>query len=288
MHLSKIYIASSTVLFCFFISCGGSVRSGKSAASFPGTWQATPITIDGNSKDWPSPYPNYDAKAMVAYATSNDANNLYVSLEAGEERTLMKILKQGLTISIDTGGKKSAQFHINYPLQNDNEIFDIENVHESRSHIALKQSEMRINRLIQTASQFSLEGFEGCNGGYMISQVVPCGIKVKARMDEYKQFIWEAAIPFRAIYGRDSITAADAGKPISVCYIVKGFKTATKTSGGGGGDNNSMGNLAGTAGNNSRMRNNPGTGASSGTLDPNQHYYQTTKTWKQFGLAYPK
>ncbi len=288
MHISKISIAFIVALFCLLLSCSSSKNTGSSKNTVPGTWQATPIAIDGNSKDWPSPYPNYDAKAMVAYATSNDANNLYVSVESGEERTLMKILKQGLTISIDTGGKKNPQFHINYPLQNDNEFFDVATAHEIRSQIMLKQSEMRINRLIQDASQFSLEGFDGCSGGYMVSQTVPCGVKVKARMDEYKQFVWEAVIPFKAIYGRDSITAADAGKPISVCYIVKGFKTATKTSGGGGGDNNSMGNLAGTAGNNSRMRNNPGSGGSSGTLDPNQHYYQTTKTWKQFGLAYPK
>ncbi len=67
-------------------SCNSSKHSGKSHSSVPGTWQAEPIVIDGDSKDWPSPYPNYDSKAMVAYATSNDRKNLYLTVETGDER----------------------------------------------------------------------------------------------------------------------------------------------------------------------------------------------------------
>src|SRR4051812_31694016 len=98
-------------------SCGGSKHSGSKNLA-PGTWQATPIIIDGDSKDWPSPYPNYDSKAMIAYASSNDAQNLYITMQTGDELALMKILKQGMTVSIDTGGSKDATFQINYPLSN--------------------------------------------------------------------------------------------------------------------------------------------------------------------------
>ena len=140
---------------------------------------------------------------------------------------------------------------------------------------------------MQEAGQFSLDGFAGCTGGYMISQVLPCGIKVKAKMDEYKQFVWEAAIPFKAIYGIDSNSASSANKPISVCYVVHGFKKAKTTSGG---DNNSMSNIsgaAGNAGNNNQMRNAANISTQASSQDPNEYYYQTTKTWKQFGITYP-
>ena len=72
-------------------SCKSS-KSTKTATTLPGTWQAQPIAIDGDTKDWPSPYPNYDAKAKVAYATSNDKYNLYITMETGDEQTQMKIL----------------------------------------------------------------------------------------------------------------------------------------------------------------------------------------------------
>lgn len=276
---------SKYIICCclFLISCSTSKRAASPKNVAPGAWQATPVTIDGDSKDWPSPYPNYDATANIAYTASNDAYNLYVTMEAGEERTLVKILKQGMTISIDTNGRKDPQFSVNYPLQNDNEPFDVTTAHESRSQMAIKQSENRINRMMQEAGQFSLDGFGNCNGGFMISQVLPCGVKVKAKIDEYKQFVWEAAIPFKAIFGIDSLSQVYAGKPISICYTVKGFRTATKTSGGG--DNSSMTNVGGTAGNNSQQRNAANLSTRPMTQDPNQHYYQTTKTWKQFGLA---
>ncbi|MCD6010345.1 MAG: hypothetical protein K0Q79_207 [Flavipsychrobacter sp.] len=277
-------------IICFItsvliLSCSTSKKGGNSKNTLAGTWQATPITIDGDSKDWPSPYPSYDADAKIAYATSNDTRNLYVTMESGDERTLYKILKQGLTISIDTHGRKDPQFFINYPMQNDNEPIDIDNIHESRSQMAMKQSENRINRMMQHAGQFSLEGFAGCNGGYMVSQTLPCGVKVKARMDEYKQFVWEAAIPFKAIYGIDSISSSIASRPISVCYTVHGFKKATKTSGG---DNSSMSNVGGAAGNNNQNRNAANINTQPSSQDPNQYYYQTTKTWKQFGVTYQR
>lgn len=279
---------NNNFIFCclismFLLSCGAAKNGGGSKNTVPGTWQATPITIDGDSKDWPSPYPNYDVTSKIAYATSNDTRNLYVTVESGDQRTLYKILKEGLTIAIDTHGRKDPQFFINYPLQNNNEVIDITTVYDNRSQIAMKQSENRINKMMQDAGQFSLEGFGSCSGGYMISQVLPCGVKVKARMDEYKQFVWEATIPFKAIYGIDSISAAHANKPISVCFTVHSFKKAKTTSGG---DNNNMSNISGAAGNNSQNRNAANISTAASSQDPNEHYYQTTKTWKQFSLVW--
>src|ERR1700733_16221077 len=109
--LYKYVPVTSVFLFSFvsilsILSCGSSHHSGKGKAVLPGTWQPEPIVIDGDSKDWPSPYPNYDAKAMVAYATSNDKENLYITMETGDELTQIKILKQGMIVSIDTSGNK--------------------------------------------------------------------------------------------------------------------------------------------------------------------------------------
>ncbi len=76
------------------MSCNSSKHSGKNGG-VPGTWQATPIVIDADSKDWPSPYPNYDSKALIGYATSNDKKYLYITMETGDENTEMKVLKEG-------------------------------------------------------------------------------------------------------------------------------------------------------------------------------------------------
>jgi hypothetical protein len=277
------------VIAVMFSSCNISKHSGKSHDAMPGTWQSQPIVIDGDSKDWPSPYPNYDAKAMVAYATSNDKRNLYITMETGDEMTQMKILKQGMAVSIDTNGKKDAQFTISYPLQNDNDPGDMTKAsykvkNDMQAHSLEKKMEQRMNKNAEGANQFSLDGFKDCNGGFMVTQNLPCGIKVIARIDEYKELVWEAVIPFKALYNKDSITEADAGKPISVCFAVKGFKRPESKSTEG--NNNSM-----TA-NNMRTGGMGGGGGRGGgrgsATNPMEHLYESTKTWKHFGIAYQR
>src|ERR1700733_7704901 len=97
-----------------FISC----KSSKSGSSkrLPGMWQPQPITIDGNNKDWPSPYPEYDDKAQLGYAVSNDKNNLYITVETGDPATQLKIMRNGLTVWIDKTGEKNEQTAINFPI----------------------------------------------------------------------------------------------------------------------------------------------------------------------------
>lgn len=275
------------VVVCGLVSCGA-LKHARKPSVMAGTWQDTPITIDGDSKDWPSPYPNYDAKAMVAYATSNDRNNLYITIETGDDLTQLKILRQGMIISIDTGGGKTATFHINYPLQNDTDPLSLPPASELL-HMT-PQFKQRMYKQAETANQYALDGFPGCNGGYLVTQMAPCGVKVRMRIDEYKQLVWEAQVPFKVLYGTEELPFALAKKPISVCYEVKGFRRNAPK----GNDNTDMnmnqggmGGTPGTAGSfgsNSRQR-----GMSSGTRtqeSPTDRLYETTKTWKHFSLEY--
>ena len=278
------------------LSCGSSKHSRKSDA-MPGAWQATPIVIDGDSKDWPSPYPNFDAKAKIAYATSNDRKNLYITMETGDEMTQTKILKQGMVVSIDTGGGKNIEFHINYPLPTDNDDIDIPKNEGGRKQqdgetmFSGRQIQMKLEKMTKSANQFSIEGFINCNGGYMVSQTAPCGISVTARIDEYKELVWEAVVPFKAIYNKNTITAEDANKPISVCFAVKGFKQpgtkGTDNGGNSGGNSGGMGNSGmGGRGGGGGGRGGKGGGKSSTTENPMQHLYESTKTWKYFSIVY--
>ena len=269
------------------VSCGGSRHSGKSKNYMTGTWQQQPIAVDGDSKDWPSPYPNFDAKARIAYATSNDRENLYITMETGDEMTQMKILKQGMTVSIDTSGGKDATFQINFPLPNDAEPIELpqDTRKNDAASLRTKQLDIRLSKSVREANQFSLDGFIGCNGGYMVSQTAPCGIKVIARIDEFRELVWEAVVPFKAIYGKSAITATDADKPISVCFAIKAFKNpAAKNNDNGG--NGISNNTGGTGANISGRGRSGGTGATRQPENPMQHLYDNTKTWKQFGLAY--
>jgi hypothetical protein len=286
--IKKLFFSASATTLILFSSCSV-LHKHKSPKALPGTWQSTPIAIDGDSKDWPSPYPNYDAKALIGYATSNDKHNLYITMEAGDELTQLKVLKKGMVVSIDTGGQKDGQMHINYPLENDDDPLDMVKQDKSSYHYSHidHQFDAIIEKSLRTATQLSLDGFISGNGGFTITQQTPSGIKVRAKIDEYRELVWEAVVPFKAIYGTDTITAAQAGKPISVCFAIKGYKKPdTKGNDNmSGGSNNSMQGMGG--GRSNAMRGGGG-GASprAAAANPMENLYESSKTWKQFGIAF--
>lgn len=281
-------------LLCTLLSlqaCSSAKHTDKQK-KLPGDWQQTPVVVDGNSNEWPSPYPNYDSRAKVGYATSNDRDNLYITVETGDEYTEMKILKAGLTVWIDTDGGKQQQMAINYPLQDDNDPYDPskkDDQQSSSSPSSMRVPELgaKIRRALDDATQLTIEGFPGCSGGFAVAQNNNCGIKVHIGIDEYKELIWEASIPFKAIYGKSQITKADEGKPISVCFAVKAFKKGPSTHGNdvsSGGMNGGMGGHMGGGG----MGSHGGGGrrGMNGQENPRDLLFESTKTWKQFGLAY--
>jgi len=279
-------LASLTVM-----SCGNSKNTGKSSV-MPGTWQAQPIVIDGDSKDWPSPYPNYDSKGRIAYATSNDKDNLYITMQTGDEMTQLKILKQGMTIGVDTEGGKSPSLLINYPLKNDMEPLDItheESLKRGNQDLMAKQLGQKVKRSVQDANQFTLEGFSNCTGGFLVSQTTPCGVKVKMGYDEYQELIVEIVIPFKVIYHKDQLTQSDLGKPLTVCYAIKGFKKEAANKSGDasnlGAGGASMGSARGGQGGGGGRGGGKG-GRGNAIDDPLAQLYENTKTWKQFGVAY--
>ncbi len=288
----KHIIAGVAVLGLLCGNCSILKKTSSSNEALPGTWQTTPIVVDGDSRDWPSPYPNYDSKSKVAYATSNDGKYLYLTMETGDELTQLKILKAGMIVSIDTGGRKNLEFNVNYPLENDNGNLELpqgDGKQDAAKH-AEKQMRQQIKKAMDQSSQLSIDGFPNCSGAYTMSQSNPCGIKLKMKIDEYNELIWEAAIPIKALFNKDSLTSGDEGKPITVCFSVKALKPPKSgtVENANGGMNSAMGS-GGTRGNGAMGNGMGRTGGAGGhgrsaPENPLAHLYNNTKTWKQFRL----
>ncbi|XZF12488.1 hypothetical protein ACTHGU_11905 [Chitinophagaceae bacterium MMS25-I14] len=274
----------------FAASCGGSKHSQSSKKQ--GTWQAQPVVIDGANNDWPSPYPLYDSKAKIGYAASNDRDNLYITMQTGDRQTIMKILRNGLTVWIDTSGRKSQQMSINYPVEN-TEMPTRTGKEEGEMEKA--DMAMRRQRMVDNARNMSLNGFAGCNGDFLVKQANNCGIVVRIGFDEYNTLIWEASVPLKAIY-KPQLTAADAGKPVSICFAIKGMKQPKQDENGGnagggmrGGGGMSGGGMGGgMRGGGGGMRGGGGRGGAMGRNSDGtsrEDLFESTRTWYQTGLA---
>lgn len=269
-----------------FAACGSTKKT--TIPKLAGNWQAQPVLVDGDSKDWPSPYPAYDAKAKIGYAMSNDRKHLYITMECGDVMTQMKILRSGMNVWIDTSGAKGQAMVINYPLPSENagkqdlqyEGQALQNTAEGADRE--KRMQQRVKKNIDEAIQLSLEGFDACNGGFLVKQTNNCGIVVRMAMDEYNEMIWEAAIPFKALYGKEHIDKNDEGRPISVCFQVKGLKKPEKSKAESAGMNEGSMNTGGVRGGGApaALR------TEAGGAGERESIFETSKTWKQFGLAY--
>jgi len=273
----------------------------------PGVWQEQPITIDGSNKDWPSPYPEYDEKAQLGYAVSNDRENLYISVETGDQATQLKILKNGLTVWIDKAGGKDEVTAINYPIpstftkKGDPSSKEDQGMKlpqgqggDNVQRLRLAMSE-RIKKLIDDAREYSLEGFRACNFQFPILERDSCGIMVRINIDEDNELVWEAVVPLKSFYPKGQVDKRDAGHAMSICFETTGLPRPAGERGSGSGNRAGGGGFRPSVGMGGGMGMRMGGGMHSGgnrggsaTAKDNsmEPMYKSTKTWKHFGLAF--
>ena len=302
MFLAVLFVMAAFIVF----SCSSSRHS--KVKRLPGTWPAQPVTIDGYDNDWPSPYPEYDDKAMLGYAVSNDKENLYITVQTGDLATQLKILHEGLTVWIDRKGEKGEETAINYPIpmpaQNDARDHRQKQPQSGQQGLGDDRMEKRrmdledkVRAALGEAKEYSLQGFKACNLQFPILETDSCGIVVRIGIDSTNEMIWEAKIPFKAFYFKPQLTRADRGKPISVCFETTAMKRPTGQSPaggghGGGGFRPSVGiggfggmgmgmSMGGGGMHRGGSRNN-----NTNTPDIMEPAYKSTKTYKKFGLAY--
>ncbi|MEI8278868.1 MAG: hypothetical protein WCG87_03835 [Bacteroidota bacterium] len=286
MHNRSVIIFA---LFTIFIvaSCSSSKHSHKQVKRLPGKWQATPIVVDGNNKDWPNVYPFQDDKAMISYAITNDKDNLYITMMTGDQLTAMKILQEGFLLWVDKTGSKEQETAICFPKGYNRA--EVQGTERRRGEHANNLAE-RINKGLDKATAFTMDGFLACNGTYEVSSGDSCGIVVGIGLDEFNQLVWEAAIPFKAFYNKAGIERRDRGKPISICFDIKG---RDRPAGNAGGMNSrprvSVG-ISGMGGMGMGMGmggfGGGGRRGGSGRGEANEALYKSTKTWAKVGIAF--
>lgn len=77
-------------------------------------WMPQPVIVDGNSSEWHEPLNNYNTPTQLAFALANDQQNLYLIIESLDAATTGKLLRGGLTLNINTAGKKKDGIKLNF------------------------------------------------------------------------------------------------------------------------------------------------------------------------------
>lgn len=153
-------------------------------------WMQQPIVVDGISSEWHEPLNNYNTPTQLAFAFANDQQNLYLIIESLDEMTTGRLLRAGLTLNINTAGKKKDGIKINFlGMQQPPSP-----KHDPTDTLEHEDAVMHHGEHDPGVNVIQVSGFKNIPDG---SLAIPnnSGIQVAAAFNKQRDYICELAIP---------------------------------------------------------------------------------------------
>ncbi len=241
-------------------------------------WQTEPIKIDGEIEQEIDPFNLYNKETKLAYSIANDASHIYLSFKVIDEFTQIKILRAGLTVMIDTLGKRKHSISISYPLQG---YASTNNTNPREKKPDFEEVKAIFRAMPQ---RMKLSGFKSGNG--TSNTINANGVAVYINWDENKDLIYEISIPINSFWGNE-VTASKASKTIALNVIINALDKSNVSNsrpanaGGsrpaGGGSPGGGGRPPGVGG--------PPSGAGANNLDAYNRLFSEQKMHTKFRLS---
>ena len=182
----------------------------------------TPPTTDGQPTDWADSL-RYDPDSRLQYQVLNDSRTVYLRLKVADPATQARVLRQGLTIWLDTTGRSQRQFGVRYPLGG---------VPAGAQAAPDPSAPLAARRALRTLAlaemrEMELLNYKGSKEATLTDAQSPLGVKVALGFNAQDDLIYELAVPLRLLYRRPP--ALGAGRAAVVGVLVAG-----NVPGGGG------------------------------------------------------
>jgi hypothetical protein len=195
-----------------------------------GNFQESPIVADGNSVDWSLPLRFGTEDGAMQYNITNDNNNIYISVATGDQATQMMILRSGISVYIDTKGKKDKSMGLSFPANENTEGDRNNRPRGNGGNKTADQSNFK-KQLLMEKDIFKTFGFINMdNRIYDVSDTV--AIKMGINYDAFGNLVFETIIPIKHIYNK-SFTAKTSPS-LSVGIVLNTNNRAENRPAGGG------------------------------------------------------
>ena len=223
-------------------------------ATLQSSWQATPVSADGNPSEWRIPLRFYDSDTKLNYTLSNDDEKLYLCVRIVDELSQAKVVRNGINIWFDTLAKKNKKSGILFPVPD--RTTEEDQADAGSGHSGGKRSggnlEAIKRKFLQQANQMQLIGFKSGIPDYLAASENEYGIRVSINWDVNNIMIYEAVIPFKTFY-KPALVAKDSLKNFDFSMTIHGFPAPEKkddgsSGGSGGGMGGSGGGMGGAGG----------------------------------------
>jgi hypothetical protein len=194
----------------------------------------SPIKIDGKLGEWNNNFQAYNRNTRLLYILSNDDKNIYLVARSSDFTTTAKIISGGISLTINTDGKKRAKdaYNVTFPIVDHPERLagGLGNRFENRNAGADTELMKAVHeRTIIAAKQISVLGFKSITDT-LISIYNEFGIKSAINFDAEGDLTFEMAIPLKLLD-----LSADNPKELAYQITLNGLQLPGGGPGGGGG-----------------------------------------------------
>jgi len=170
--------------------------------------QSTPISVDGKADEWNVPLRYYDKNSHLLYEVKNDKENLYVAFSANESSTIMRVLRNGICLKIDTDmGKNDYPLSVTFPFHNDKQ-----NMKRGRDGRLESDQDSLPRERSWRKTNIKLTGFNNKAADTISAKENSLGIEAAMQVDKNSVFC-ELKIPFASFY-KAHLTAKDSIKAL--------------------------------------------------------------------------
>lgn len=164
-----------------------------------GRYQTIPVAADGIPDEWTLPLRFSNPGNTLQYNVTNDDRNIYICVMSHDERTILRMLRAGMTVYFDPKGQTARNISLHYPLRK-----------QPDPKIRSRNSEPPVNHndsgwkeeLMQQSDAYGTTGFSDLQNGQFPAGDRNSPIRVAIRLSRHDSLlVYEAVIPIGNVPG---------------------------------------------------------------------------------------
>jgi uncharacterized membrane protein YgcG len=277
----------SLYLFCTFVVpltianlCSAQTKQAPTLQPPPAN-----IRIDGDIKEWGDSLRYYNAEKMINFSVANNKDTLYLAIRVNDRSEQARILRAGITFSIDPKGKKKETFSLIFPLNLDGGTPLSAIRKDDNGDITQQDRDELIRERLTTLRGIRVVGFKDIEGD-MITTSNTYGIQMAINYDEKDYLVCEAAIPLKFFHADDP-----AKNEWAFNFRINGIQRKPQSEGNeqeGSGSRGGRGGSMGGMGGGGRGGRGGGRGGQRGAGNSSTDHTELSKSvdfWEKFYLA---
>ena len=282
-------IKTSTYAACSFIIQLTLVNPGYAQSNIS-SLQPPPanIIVDGNVKEWGDSLRYYNKEKKINFAIANTKDTLYMAIRVNDRTEQTRILRAGITFSIDTKGKKKETYSMTFPLNPDGSTPKMDFHKDDNGEVTREDRQELLRQRLTTLRGIKVTGFKDIEDD-MITTSNTYGFKAAINYDDNDYLVCEAAIPL-SFFHADDLYKNEWAFNIKINGITRTTPTqAAELGGKSGGSHGLGGGMGGGMGGGGRGGrgggNKSGNQSGDNGQDGHAELFKTEDFWEKFYLA---